>query len=57
MSEGEFVGMQTFNQSLIKLIQRGLVKYDDALMYASSPDELRLAYEGISKGTAANQGY
>ena len=50
MREGAHVGMQTFNQSLIKLIKEGLVTYEDALMYATSPDELRLAYEGVGSG-------
>ncbi len=50
MKEGAFAGMQTFNQSLINLIQRGLIKYEDALLYATSPDELRLAHEGVGSG-------
>ncbi len=56
MKEGEYIGMQTFNQSLLKLISRGLAKYDDALLYATSADELRLAYEGVGSGTSAIRG-
>ena len=51
--EGAHVGMQTFNQSLMMLIQSNRVSYEDALMYASSPDELRLAYEGVGTGSSA----
>jgi twitching motility protein PilT len=53
MREGEHVGMQTFNQSLMMLIKANLVAYGDALMYASSPDELRLVHEGLGSGSAA----
>jgi Tfp pilus assembly ATPase PilU len=53
MREGDHIGMQTFNQSLMKLINENLVAYDDALMYATSPDELRLAYEGVGTGSSA----
>ena len=31
----------------------GFVSYEDALMFATSPDELRLAYEGLGSGTSA----
>lgn len=51
MREGAFVGMMTFNQSLLNLIQRNMIKYEDALLYATSPDELRLAYEGVGSGS------
>ncbi len=53
MREGDHMGMQTFNQSLMKLINENLVGYEDALMYATSPDELRLAYEGVGTGSSA----
>jgi Tfp pilus assembly ATPase PilU len=42
--------MQTFNQSLIKLIKEGLIDYEMALHYATSPEELRLAFEGVGTG-------
>ena len=57
MKESGHVGMQTFNQSLLHLIKVGLVKYEDALMYAGSPDELRLAYEGVGSGSSALKDY
>jgi twitching motility protein PilT len=40
-------GMQTFDQHLIKLVNRGLVNYDDALAYSSRPDDFALRYSGI----------
>ena len=50
--QGEYYGMQSFNQSLIKLIQKNLVGYETALNYATSPEELRLAMEGLGSGTS-----
>lgn len=50
--QGEYYGMQTFNQSLMRLIQAGLVTNETALNYATSPEELRLAMEGLGTGTS-----
>jgi len=47
---GAHVGMQTFNQSLVGLYRTKKVKLEDALAYATSPDELRLMTEGIATG-------
>jgi twitching motility protein PilT len=43
-------GSQTFNQSLRALVEEGLIDYEDALAAADSPEELKLAMRGISKG-------
>ena len=51
--DGDYYGMQSFNQSLIGLIRDELVTYETALEYATSPEELRLAFEGMGSGTAA----
>ncbi len=48
-AKGEFYGMQTFNQSLVKLCRSGLVSEADALDAATSPDDLRLALRGIEQ--------
>jgi twitching motility protein PilT len=50
--QGEYYGMQSFNQCLIKLIQAGLITYETAMTYATSPEELRLAMEGLGTGTS-----
>jgi twitching motility protein PilT len=47
---GGHVGMQSFNQSLLGLYRRKMIRMDDALAYASSPDEFRLMAEGIASG-------
>ena len=51
IAEGGHIGMKTFNQALINLINEGLVTYEDALKYAGSADELRLAHEGVNTGS------
>jgi twitching motility protein PilT len=41
-------GMQTFDQSLFKLVEQGLVAYEEALRWASNVDEFKLRMQGIS---------
>jgi twitching motility protein PilT len=43
MAEGEFYGMQTFDQALVKLVSQKLVTADDAAEMASNPHDLLLA--------------
>jgi twitching motility protein PilT len=40
-------GMQTFDQSIYDHYKVGRVSYEDALMYASNPDEFKLRVQGI----------
>lgn len=44
-------GMQTFDQSLYDLLQRGLISYDQALNGASNRDEFILRTKGIQSTT------
>ncbi len=41
-------GMQTFDQSIFYLFERGLVSYEEALRWASNVDEFMLRVQGIS---------
>jgi twitching motility protein PilT len=50
-----YYGSQTFTQSLVQLVQDGLIEVEDAMAYADSPDELKLALRGITKGAAARE--
>ncbi len=43
----EVYGSQTFDQSLYDLWRKGLITTEDALKYATRPDDLRLKMEGI----------
>ena len=40
-------GMQTFDQSIHKLYEEGLVTLEEAIRYASSPEDLKLRIQGI----------
>jgi twitching motility protein PilT len=56
LEEGhEHYGTQTFTQSLVQLVRDGLIDVDDALTYADSPDELKLALRGITRGAGARE--
>lgn len=49
MSKGAFYGMQTFNQSLVKLYRDGMVSEEEILAAASSPDDVKMALRGIEQ--------
>lgn len=49
MQKGGFYGMQTFNQSLARLVKDGLCSEEEVLAVASSPDDLKLALRGIEQ--------
>jgi twitching motility protein PilT len=41
-------GMQTFDQSLMAHVKKGLVTYDEALTHVANPDDFALRYKGIA---------
>jgi twitching motility protein PilT len=41
-------GMQTFDQSLLGLLRRSLITYDEALRWATNVDEFKLHVQGIA---------
>ncbi len=49
LHKGQFYGMLTFNQSLVKLFKDGLATETEVLAAASSPDDLKLALRGIEQ--------
>jgi len=51
MKEGDFYGMQTFNQSLMRWLDEGVITLDDAVVASDDPDELRLALDGVTTGS------
>ena len=40
-------GMQTFDQSLFRLLQSGLISVDEAVLNATNPDEFKMRVSGI----------
>lgn len=55
MEAGEYYGMQTFNQALFKLVQQALITQDEALEKSDTPDDLKLLFRGVRKGTSAQE--
>lgn len=49
MKRSRELGMQTFDQSLFDLYEAGLIRYEDALRYADSVNDLRLQIKLYSK--------
>ena len=52
MADGAYFGMQTFDQSLLKLQQRGLVSFQDALNNATDPQDFKLAVQALGLKSA-----
>lgn len=50
IAEGEYYGMQTFDQALLKLIQEDRVTYEEALSVASRPQDFRLMVQSLGLG-------
>jgi len=49
--QGQYYGMQSFHQALLKLYQEGHIKLEEALDAASNPEELMMAVRGITTGS------
>jgi twitching motility protein PilT len=52
MRDGDYYGMQTFDQAVTRLYQRGLIDRDAALEHTSAGPELRLELERIDRERA-----
>lgn len=49
IEDGQIFGMQSFNQSLVRLVRDGLVSEETALEFTDNRDEFILALRGIKK--------
>ncbi|MBW2451815.1 MAG: type IV pilus twitching motility protein PilT [Deltaproteobacteria bacterium] len=47
----ESYGMQTFDQSLMSLLKKNLISFEEALRQCSSPDDFRLKVSGVSSAS------
>ena len=47
ISEGEYYGMQTFDQALLKLVEEDRVNCEEALKVASRPQDFRLMVQSL----------
>lgn len=50
IEEGKHIGMQTFDQSLMDLYQKGLISEEDALLHCSNIQDFQLRLGGVVPG-------
>jgi twitching motility protein PilT len=50
IEKGKLFGMQSFNQALVKWLNKSIISKESALNYASNPDELALKLKDILSG-------
>jgi twitching motility protein PilT len=54
IAEGEYYGMQTFDQALLKLIEEDRIDYQEAIKASSRPQDFKLMVQSL--GLAARAG-
>ena len=52
MAKSNEAGMQTFDQALFQLYEQGEITYEDAILHADSPNDLRLMIKLASESDA-----
>ena len=55
ITEGSYYGMQTFNQALYALQQKGLITQEEAMSKSETPEDLQLMFRGIQRGTSSGE--
>ena len=50
IAEGEYYGMQTFDQALLKLVEEDRVAYEEALTASSRPQDFKLMVQSLGLG-------
>lgn len=53
ISEGEYYGMQTYDQALLKLVEEGRIDYAEALNVASQPQNFKLMVQSQGIGASS----
>jgi twitching motility protein PilT len=48
IQEGEYYGMQTFDQSLIRRVDQGQISMDEALKVATNPSDMKLQAQSVA---------
>jgi twitching motility protein PilT len=49
ISEGEYYGMQTFDQALLKLVEEDRVDYEEAIRISSRPQDFKLMVYSLGR--------
>jgi hypothetical protein len=55
ISEGEYYGMQTFDQALLKLVEEDGADYEEALKASSRPQDVKLMVQSLGLGVPHRQ--
>jgi twitching motility protein PilT len=55
IADGDYYGMQTFDQALVKLVKEGLVAEDEARRVSTNPHDFDLALMGVMDRRAATR--
>jgi twitching motility protein PilT len=55
MDGDTYYHMQTFNQSLLELVRKGVVTEEEALSQSSSPEDLKLSFRGVVRRSSAGE--
>ena len=55
ISQGEYYGMQTFDQALLELVEEDRVDYEEAIRVASRPQDFRLMVYGLGREEDAGE--
>jgi len=55
MENDTYYGMQTFNQALLELVQNGMLTEEEAVMNSGAPDDLKLGFRGITRGSTSGE--
>jgi twitching motility protein PilT len=48
----ETMGMQSFDQGIMELLQKDLIDFDEAMRLSSNPEDFALKYSGVNSGGA-----
>ena len=54
LEKGEQYGMQSFDQSIMKLYKAGLITLEEALKQSSNPDDFKLKIQGIDSANVSD---
>jgi twitching motility protein PilT len=57
MKQGQYYGMQTYHQALVKLINSKEIALETALEASSNPEEIMMAVRGVQTGTESGAGF
>ena len=57
MKQGQYYGMQTFHQALVKLINGKEISLETALEASSNPEEIMMAVRGVQSSAESSDTY